>query len=225
MTVAPSSVTLSDYLSSLRRLLHDPNDVYWSVADKILYLNEALQQRDIDTGGRRLIGTFTLVVGTDTYSFTDLSVAFTNPTGNIADIIGITLLYNGYRILLEQYPYSELVANPGYRAYVNSSNRVAAWCRYGDQSVILAPAPQVAWQIEIDATIYSTPTALANLTDADAVQFPYTYPVPLYAAYLCKQNERVFDEAEFFLDRYQGAVNQINATRTGSSPNMYPRGR
>lgn len=223
--VAPSSVTLSDYLASLRRLLHDPQDLYWSLADKTAYINEAVQQRDLDTGGRRKIGTFTLVVGTSTYSFTTLSTAFDPDTANIVDIIGITLLYNGFRILLEEWTYSELVANPGYLAYTNSSNRVAAWCRYGDQSVILAPKPQVAWDIEIDATIYSTPTALAALTDADAVQYPYTYPVPLYAAYLAKQNERVWDEANAFLDRYQAAVNQINAVRTGTTPGFYSRGR
>lgn len=223
--VAPSSVTLSDYLGAMRRLLHDPNDVYWSVADKTLYINEALQQRDIDTGGRRLIGTFTLTVGTNTYSFTTLSTAFTSATANIFDVVGITLLYNGYRILLEEYTYAELVSNPGYLAYIASNNRVAAWCRYGDQSVIVAPAPQTAWQIEIDATIYSTPTALAALTDADAVQFPYTYPVPLYACYLAKQNERTWEEAVAFKDRYDEAVNKIVAARTGISPSLYPRGR
>src|SRR5436190_15248687 len=102
MTVAPSSVTLSDYLASLRRLLHDPSDVFWSLADKTAYLNEAIQQRDLDTGGRRVVGSFTLTASTDTYSFTTLSTAFTNPTGNIFDIIGIALQYNGYRILLEE---------------------------------------------------------------------------------------------------------------------------
>lgn len=225
MTVAPSSVTLSDYLGSMRRLLHDPNDVFWSLADKTLYINESLQQRDIDTGGQRFIGTFTLVVGTTTYSFTTLSTAFTNPTGNIFDIVGITLLYNGYRILLDERPYSELIAPTGYLAYQNTTNYVQAWARYGSQSIIIAPSPSVAWSIEIDATIYSTPTQLAALTDADAVQFPYTYPVPLYACYLAKQNERQFDEAGFFKDRYDEAVNKIMAARTGISPSLYPRGR
>lgn len=225
MTVAPSSVTLSDYLGSMRRLLHDPNDVFWSLADKTLYINEALQQRDIDTGGQRLIGTFTLVVGTTTYSFTALSAATGFTNGNIFDIVGITLLYNGYRILLDERPYSELIAPTGYLAYQNTTNYVMAWARYGSQSIIIAPSPSVAWDIEIDATIYSTPTALAALTDADAVQFPYTYPVPLYACYLAKQNERQFDEAGFFKDRYDEAVNKIMAARTGISPSLYPRGR
>src|SRR5262249_5297934 len=136
MTVAPSAVTLSDYLTRLRNLLHDPNDQGWPLALKTLAINEAIQQRDLDSGGRRLIGTFTLTIGVNTYSFTTLSTAFSVPTGNIADIIGITLLYQGYRILLENWSYSELVAWPGYLAYVNTNNRLGGWCRYGDQSII-----------------------------------------------------------------------------------------
>jgi hypothetical protein len=222
--VAPSSVTLSDYLTSLRNLLHDPSDTGWSLALKTSFINEAIQQRDIDTGGRRALGSFTLTIGTDTYSFTTLSTAFTNPTANIFDIIGINLIYAGYRIVLEQISYTEQNSYPGYRAYTALNDRPAAWSRYGDQSIIIGPPPAQAYVIEIDALTYSVPAALAALTDADAVQYPYTYPVPLYSAYLCKQNEREYEEAEFYLDRYRMAVNQINSVRTGMVPSMYPRG-
>lgn len=222
--VAPSSVTLSDYLGRLRRLLHDSQDQYWPQADKIAYINEAIQQRDLDTGGIRRLGTFTLTTNVETYSFTDLSTAFSAPTANIFDIVGITLLYNGFRILLETLSYSEMVSVPGYRAYVTTFDRPAAWCRYGDQTILVSPAPSTAYQIEIDALVYSVPTLLSQGSDADALVFPYTYPVPFYAAYLCKQNERQYDEAQFFKELYQEAINNINAARTGMTPSMYPRG-
>ena len=45
-SVGLGTVTLADYLTTLRRLLHDPNDDIWSSADKTAYLNEALQRRD-----------------------------------------------------------------------------------------------------------------------------------------------------------------------------------
>lgn len=222
--VAPSSVTLSDYLGRLRRILHDPNDVYWQASDKILYINEAIQQRDAATGGIRRLGTFTLTTNQTTYSFTDLSAAFTSPTGNIFDIISITLLYNGFRILLDTFSYSEMVSVPGHLAYINTFDRPAAWCRYADTNIVIGPAPSFAYQIEIDATIYSVPTLLSNPTDPDVLTFPYTEPVAWYAAYLCKLNERQYDEAEMFKQVYGEKLADINALRTGMVPSMYPRG-
>src|SRR6266404_9506722 len=155
----PSTVSLGDYLATLRRLLHDPGDAIWSLADKTAYVNEAIQQRDLDTGGRRTLGTFTLTVGVDTYSFTDLS-ASAFATANIFDIVTITLLYSGYRIVLETYSYAEMNSAPGYRAFVNTTDRVAAWCRYGDRAIIFGPMPGSAYQVEIDALIYSAPASL-----------------------------------------------------------------
>jgi hypothetical protein len=216
----PSTVALSDYLAALRRLLHDASDVLWPLADKTAYLNEAIQQRDLDTGGRRTLGTFTLTPGTDTYSFTALAaVAFA--TANLFDIINITLINTGFRVVLEALSYSELNSVPGYRVYVTTTNIPAGWCRYGDQSIIIAPVPAQAYQIEIDALVYSIPALLVALTDTDVLQFPYTYPVPLYAAYLAKQNERQYDEADWFKDRYSQAIVQINSARTGMVPSMY----
>lgn len=222
--VAPSPVTLSDYLTELRDLLHDASDQYWSEAFKIRKINRAIQQRDLDTGGIRRLGTFTLTTNQTTYTFTDLSTAFTSPTANIFDVVSITLLYNGFRILLDTYSYTELVSVPGYLAYTSTYDRPAAWSRYGDQSVIIAPAPSTTYQIEIDALVYSSPALLAATTDADILAFPYTEPVPWYAAFLCKQNERQYDEAEFFKGEYERAITQINAARTGMTPSMYPRG-
>ena len=49
------TATLSTLLTELRRLLHDPDDRYWSQADKTAALNTAMQQRDRDTGGNRVL--------------------------------------------------------------------------------------------------------------------------------------------------------------------------
>lgn len=223
----PSSVTLADYLGSLRRLLHDASDVIWSAADKTSYINEAIQQRDLDAGGQRALVTFALTASQTRYTFTELAatgtfVGIAAATANIFDVIGITLIYSGYRILLETYSYSEMVSYPGYLAYTAVTDRPAAWCKYGPNAVIIAPQPVQAYSTEWDVLCYSTPSLLAATTDADTMTYPYTYPVPLYAAYLAKQNERQYDEAGFFLDRYQVAVTQINSAKTGMTPTMYP---
>lgn len=226
---APSSVTLADHLGTLRRLLHDASDVLWSQADKISYINEAIQQRDLDTGGQSALVTFTLTSGTERYTFSDLQSSGTfadgpSATANIFDVIGITLIYSGYRILLEEWTFSELQSWPGYRAYTNIQDRPAAWVRRGPNAIIIAPTPSQNYSTEWDVRVYSPPTLLAATTDADTLPYPYTYPVPLYAAYLAKQNERQYDEAEYFMDRYMKAVNQINSVKSGRAPSFYPTG-
>lgn len=70
---------LSDYVEELRRLLHDPNDQYWPVADKIGYINEGIQRRDLDTGQNRVLFPFTLTVGQDIYAFSDLETQNPQP--------------------------------------------------------------------------------------------------------------------------------------------------
>jgi hypothetical protein len=227
--VAPSSVTLADHLASLRRLLHDASDVLFSNADKIAYINEAIQQRDLDTGGQRALVTFSLTASQERYTFSDLQASGSFADGpaasaNIFDVIGITLIYSGYRILLEQWSFSEMQSFPGYRAYTNTIDRPAAWCRRGPNAVIIAPTPSLAYSSEWDVLVYANPGLLVATTDPDPLPYPFTYPVPLYAAYLAKQNERQYDEAEFFLNRYQMAVNQINAVKAGSVPTFYPSG-
>jgi hypothetical protein len=71
--------TLQDYLDQLRDLLHDPSDQYWSVPEKIGYVNAALEQRDLDTGQNRHLYPFTLTIGQDIYSFQDLAAQNPDP--------------------------------------------------------------------------------------------------------------------------------------------------
>jgi len=70
---------LSDYLTELRDMLHDPSDQYTSQAQKVRWINDALRQRDLDTGQNRILFPFTLTTGTDTYSFADLLVQNPEP--------------------------------------------------------------------------------------------------------------------------------------------------
>jgi hypothetical protein len=71
--------TLADYLDDVRRVLHDPNDQYWSVADKTVYINSALEQRDLDTGQNRHLYRFTMTPGQDIYAFQDLAAQNPDP--------------------------------------------------------------------------------------------------------------------------------------------------
>ena len=66
------ALTLTDYLTRLRDVLHDPADRYWTVTQKTSYVNQGIAQRDGDTGNNRKIIDLALTVGQDTYTLADL---------------------------------------------------------------------------------------------------------------------------------------------------------
>lgn len=205
--------TLSDYLGVLRRLLNDPNDTFWPAADKTAYINQGIQRRDVDTGGNRQLFTYTLVVGQDLYTFTAIGSA------SVFDVVGVNLLYGNLRVVMESYSFTEL--NARIRQYDPPQQFAPiAWARYGPSSIYFAPAPSIAYDIEFDCCVYSP--ALVNATDADVLPYPYTEPVPYYAAILAKENERQYDEAyEAFQTRYRDLVAAPQNARTGLLRSAY----
>lgn len=205
---AAGSATLTSYLAELRRLLHDPNDVYWSVTDKTANLNTAMQQRDRDTSGNRVLISKTLTIGTSTYNFSTLSNV------QVFDVVNIFLIYSGTRVRLS--PMAMSLLNETYRRWTAYQSIPEAWARYGPSEVVIGPTPSLAYSTEWDCCVYSSP--LVNPTDGDPLPYPYTDPVPYYAAYLCKLNERQIDEAEAFRDLYRARVVNIPDTRTAMVP-------
>src|SRR3990167_139904 len=207
---AAGAATLTSYLAELRRLLHDPNDVYWSVADKTANLNTAIRQRDRDTGGQRVNISKTLTIGTDTYNFSTLSNV------QVYDVINIWVQYAGGRVRLNPLAYSALTER--YRPWINYQGIPEAWARYGPSDVIFGPIPSLAYVTEWDCCVYSSP--LVNLTDGDPLPYPYTDPVPFYAAFLCKTNERQMEEAAEFLSIYRLRLTNIEGARVGMIPTV-----
>lgn len=206
--------TLGAYLDDLRRLLRDPIDQYFPVTDKIAYINRGMQRRDIDTGANRQLITFPLVIGQDTYSFTDTG------QGQVFDVIGINLIFVAQRIVLRRMSYTEL--NVRYRQWTPYQGVVEAWTRYGPNQIIFGPAPSIAYTTEWDCSVYAVP--LVNLTDVDPLPYPYTSPVPYYAAYWAKMNERQYDEADGFRQMYADQLQMAVNARIATVPSMYPNG-
>lgn len=209
--------TLSDYVDDLRRLLHDPADRYWPLADKIVYINKGMQRRDLDTGANRVLTSVTLVAGQDTYDFD--SVAVNQP--NAFDVVSIAVIYGNLRVMMDSYAYSRLNVlarqfQPGLQFCP------LAWARYGPNTVVFGPVPSQAYVTEWDLCIYTDP--LVNLTDADPVVYPYTNAVPYYAAYQAKLNERQYDEAEGFKSQYDMQINTAVNARVGMRPSHYRGG-
>ena len=210
--MAPPQVLLSDYLQSLRDILHEQNDNFASQAAKIRWINSGLLMRDIITKYNRVLKSVAVTIGVDNYTFTTLGDA------NIFDVIGVYVLYGNLRLLLEPFSFSMLnVKVRQYQPLFQSCP--AGWARYGANTIYIAPAPSQAFTMEFDCAKYSTPLAL--LTDADTLPYPYTEPVPYYAAYLFKLNERQNDEAQDFLDSFWMACAVATGERTGALRNAY----
>ena len=209
--MAYPSATLDDYRAECRRLSHDSADLYWSSVDKTAYINRAIQQRDTDTGANRSLISLTLVVGTHTYSYTTLG------NTRVLDIIGINLIFGSTRIVLEQRSFTML--NAQFRPWTGSRWMPQAWAKYGGTQVVFGPTPGVAYVTEWDCSL--TSAALSGGSDSDVMTGIYTIPVPFYAVYLQKINERMYEEAQFFLDSYYQRIAACQGARAGLLPSAY----
>lgn len=204
--------TLQNYLDDLRRLLHDPLDRYWSASDKIVYVNKGMQNRDVETGCNRQLFTYTLTIGDDEYTMTDFG------SGNIFDVVGINVIYGNLRVVMNSSSFTQL--NVDARQYSPGLQYCPLqWARYGPNKVIFGPVPSQAYVIEVDACVYAPP--LAALTDTDISPYPYSTPVPFYAAYWAKMNERQYDEADKFLEQAQKHTERANNSRVGTLASAY----
>lgn len=207
------TTSLADFRTDLRYLLHDLSDSIWSLAIKDSFLNKALQRRDLDTGANRTLITLALVAGTDTYSFTTLG------NTSVYDVVGIDLVYVSTRIVLDQRSYTELTAQK--RPWTTYQGLPEAWCRYGPASVIFGPTPGSAYTTHWDCCVFSPP--LIAVSDTDPLPYPWTQPVPYYAAYLAKMNEGQFDEAADFFRQYREQIDTAMNARVGMLPTAYPQ--
>jgi hypothetical protein len=210
-TPAIGTVSLSDQLDELRDLLHDPNDRFWSATQKANYINRAMRRRDMDTGANRQLLTFVLTAGTGSYTLAQVG------NGQAFDLYSINLIFGATRILLQNLPKTEL--DMKYRPWTTYTAIPEAFARYGPSTVILGPTPNTAFTTEWDCAVYSSP--LINPTDTDPLPYPYTQPVPYYAAYLAKMNMQKDDEAQEFLQRYEQQLGIATNARVGRVPNQY----
>lgn len=208
---ALGTVSLQEYLDELRDLLHDPNDRIWSPTQKANYINRAIKRRDMDTGANRKTLTFTLTASTGTYTLTQVG------DGRVFDLYSITLIWGNVRVVLDNVSLTEL--NQFYRTWTNWTSQPRGWARQGPNVILIGPTPNFGYSTEWDVAVYSPP--LIQLTDTDPLPYPYTQPVPYWAAYQAKINEKLSDEREDFLAAYMELLGIATNGRAGRVPNSY----
>ncbi len=215
--MALSTETLGSYRVRLLRELRDANQSYFNGqqgadpnVDLNAWINEATRWRDLWSGGSRAYkAKVPLQVGVDFY---DLRALFGQDT--VLDIINCWLIWGNFRKALTEQPLGVVTA--GFRGLVTFNDVPAAFCRYGATQLVIATAPSGNYTIDLDVAVLSV-TFTAD-GDIDPLPYPYTEPVVKYAAYLAKQNQRRFDEANIFYNEAVRALNDIEGSRVGQLP-------
>jgi len=226
--------TLGTYLVRTRRLLHDlpqgyiPNpanttkQTYYSDYDLTSDINDSINQRDLWGGGTRSYQAgIPLTIGQDTYTFPALFPTLYAAGQTVLDVVNVILIYGNTRVPLNNPSFTDLTTKA--RALVNYQNRPWGFTRYGAAAIYIAPAPGAIYTCDFDTVLLSTTLVTAN--DPDPLPFPYTPPVPYYAAYLAKLNMRRFDEAETFFGYYIRAMRDIEGARVGQMLSAYQQTR
>jgi len=209
------TVALSDYLQMTADLLHVSSADsygYWWQAKLTRFINKGMQRRDLLTGGVRALVTVTLTVGIDAYTFTN-----TAGLENAFDVNSITLIYGNQRVLLGQVAFTELTRDQ--RTWTNWQSVPIKWAKLNPYTVYVGPAPSQAYSTIWDVSSYTTP--LAALTDTDPLPYPYTEPIPYWAARLAKIDERQYEEANAFEEQFAMFISDAINAKTGMVPNYY----
>ena len=188
---------LSDYITSVRRLVHDATGNYWSDAELTDYINAARYRVVSDTGCNRVLQIVSTVASQETYQFASL------PSGvNTIDVLNITLIWGTMRVPLSYMVFTEF--NLKMRAWQQFTSRPVSFTIYGQNTIYLGPVPDQIYTIEVDSV--AIPATLVNAVDVDTLVFPYTEPIAFYAAYLAKYKEQSVEEADRFLKTYTQKV-------------------
>lgn len=207
------AITLSTYITQVRRLLHDANGNFWSDAELTDDINAGRQRLVRDTGCNRVLQTMNTVTSQELYNFSDL------PQGNnTVDIININVIWGNTRIPQRYMSWTQF--NSELRFWENYTGRPIAYTLYGPQQFYLAPTPDEVYAMELDTVVM--PADLVSLNDVETMSSIWVGPVQFYAAYLAKYKEQSYGEAELFKAEYlKQAQSVIASTFTRRMPNPY----
>ena len=203
---------LSNYITDVRRLLHDSTGKFWSDTELTDYINEARNQVVADTGSNRVLQTGVLVIGQESYALSSFG------SNDTFDVLNIRIKWGSMWYQLDYRPFGDLSTK--LRAWSTRQQRPVAFSVYGQQTVYVGPTPDQAYPVELDTVV--APANLVLFTDPDTLAFPYLGLPKFYAAYLAKFKEQSYDEAAKFESEYYkrlGAALRSSVTRR--IPSMY----
>lgn len=208
--------TLQDYITDVRRLLHDANANFWTDQELTDYINTARYQLIRDTGCNRVLQPYTLTTNQEVYDFNDLP-----ESALTVDIVNINLYWGNTRIPMRYMPWTQF--NAELRFWQNYIGRPIAFSLYGPKKFYMQPVPDQEYAIELDTVCMVAP--LVTASDVEVLADYWTDPVPYYASHKAKYKEQSYGEAEIFKSIYVKRVQEIlsgNFTRRMPDPYAVP---
>jgi len=215
------SVTLSQYITQCRRLLHDANGNFYTDAELTDYINDARNRLVRDTGCLRTLFQAVTVTNQEEYPFDSL----VGPGGTVPvpfplfmDLLNVNLYWGNSRLPLLYRPWTDF--NAQLRYWQNYTGRPVAFSMYGPRTFYLGPTPDQEYTMELDFVV--EPQPLVNNTDVDEIPDIWTQPVAYYASHTAKFKEQSYGEAEIFKQQYiKNAQNLVSTTFTRRLPTAY----
>lgn len=195
------AASLNNYITLVRRLLHDPQGQMWSDQELTDDINQARSRIAADSKClRQLITAVTLTANQELYTI--VTTANTGTPANlglqIVEVMGITIYWGNQRIKLQNRPFSEQDAKLRiWQSYVTRPGSIA---RMGSNLLYINPTPDQGYTSDWDCVIVPTPLALN--TDPEVLAVPFQTPVPFYAAHIAKFNAQDYGESDKFYQKY-----------------------
>lgn len=217
---AQGGYVLSDYEFEVRLLLHDSTGKMYSDQQVIWAVNKGRERVARDTACVRYLQTqkqyplLQTTTGVETYNWYSFL-----PLGPVTcDVLGITMYWGNERVKLKYWPFNKFDAN--LRIWQTYQGLPGAWSRNAN-TVYLGPVPNQVYTMDWDTAL--VPNQMLDDTTPEQLPIPFQNPVPFYAAYLLKQYEQSFGEAQNFEAQYRRQnANAMATWQRRTFENSYP---
>lgn len=210
-------MALSNYVTEVRRLLHDSSGRVWDTPQLVDYINEGRMRTALDTHCLRSLEDVTLVLDQEVYPLATL----TTKLERAIDLANLTVLWGTQRVPLLWYAWTEF--NALLRIWQPFTGRPCAMAFFGGspavKTIYIRPVPDQNYDAEAD--VFYIPEDLVDDSSVDELSYPFNQPVAYYASSKAKEQEQSYGEAEIFMRQYaQKAMGAINSF-TRYLPNAY----
>ncbi len=227
---------LTQYLTQTASLLQNPAapTPLYSTPSLTGYINTARGQLAGEAKCIRAMGTLMLTVGVSSYAFSSVTIPSATANG-ITGVIEIETLWyqvgSGQKwVRPRPWPWFARyeLSNP-----VPGSGPPAVWAQFGQGaaaqtspnpvgggSLYLAPLPDIAYTVPVDAVCYPIP--LVDDTTPEALPYLWTDAVPYFSAYLALMSAQTGARTEQALGMFKLYEEFVDRARRASTPMVLP---
>lgn len=213
-------MALFSYQQKTQLLLNDPNQAKVNIFDLTSYINQARNQIAVENECVRIAATMATASTIQAYAFTSITVTGSSGVSSVLNIRMMSVNTASSKQLMEGRPWEWF--NAYYLCIPTIANgQPAVWAQLGQGSLgsfYVYPIPS-GTTYTLYADTVCLPINLALDSDAEAIPYPWTDAIPLYAAYLSYLNLQAPDQAGNMLQLYEIFVKRA---RSGSTPSVLP---